>query len=211
MGTANESDHHHKRTPRRPGAFSARALAILVSSILLVAAVVAIVFDLYSMSLSDEFNKMSAEGMNDFTTAQKVEVEASIREVSSSLSTIRTLAEASDIDPEGAAFANFLAAWNERRSYQVTYASIESLKEGLKTSAIPERDEHTLELLENGESIVSDVRKSHRLNGYYYSIAEPVVKEGHVVGVLRSIVDARGLVTSTQVKSQISFLAAYQK
>ncbi|MDJ1650070.1 MULTISPECIES: sensor domain-containing diguanylate cyclase [Gordonibacter] len=208
MGTANESDHHHKRTPRRPGAFSARALAILVSSILLVAAVVAIVFDLYSMSLSDEFNKMSAEGMNDFTTAQKVEVEASIREVSSSLSTIRTLAEASDIDPEGAAFANFLAAWNERRSYQVTYASIESLKEGLKTSAIPERDEHTLELLENGESIVSDVRKSHRLNGYYYSIAEPVVKEGHVVGVLRSIVDARGLVTSTQVKSQISFLGS---
>ena len=81
MGTANESDHHHKRTPRRPGAFSARALAILVSSILLVAAVVAIVFDLYSMSLSDEFNKMSAEGMNDFTTAQKVEVEASIREL----------------------------------------------------------------------------------------------------------------------------------
>lgn len=208
MGTANDSDHHHKRTPRRPGAFSARALAILVSSILLVAAVVAIVFDLYSMSLSDEFNKMSAEGMNDFTTAQKVEVEASIREVSSSLSTIRTLAEASDIDPEGAAFANFLAAWNERRSYQVTYASIESLKEGLKTSAIPERDEHTLELLENGESIVSDVRKSHRLNGYYYSIAEPVVKEGHVVGVLRSIVDARGLVTSTQVKSQISFLGS---
>lgn len=208
MSTANDSDHHHKRTPRRRGAFSARTLAILVSSIVLVAGVVAIVFNLYSQSLSEEFDKMSAEGMNDFTTAQKVEVEASIREVSSSLSTIRTLAEASDIDPEGEAFANFLAAWNERRSYQVTYASIESLKEGLKTSAIPERDEHTVEMLERGESIVSDVRKSHRLNGYFYSIAEPVVRDGHVVGVLRSIVDARGLVASTQVKSQISFLGS---
>lgn len=151
---------------------------------------------------------MSAEGMNDFTTAQKIESESSIDEIRNTVLTIRTLAESPDIDPEGEVFTDFLSSWNERASFGVTYVSIASLEEGVVESNRKESDLEILRRLKAGESVVSDVRKSHRLNGFFYSIAEPVVKEGVVVGVLRSIVDAHSLIDTTQIKSSVTLLGS---
>ena len=54
--------------------------------------------------------------------------------------------------------------------------------------------------------MVSDVRKSNRLNGYYFSIAKPVNRDGRVVGVLRSIVKAEKLLDTSQASSQVTLL-----
>ena len=151
---------------------------------------------------------MSAEGMNDFTAAQKIESESSISEIRNTVLTIRTLAESPDIDPEGEVFTDFLDSWNERSSFGVTYVSIATLEEGVDDSNRKESDREILRRLKAGESVVSDVRKSNRLDGYFYSIAEPVVKDNMVVGVLRSIVDAHTLIDTTQIKSSVTLLGS---
>ena len=69
-----------------------------------------------------------------------------------------------------------------------------------------ERDADTLRRLKAGETVVSDVRKSSRLDGYYFSIAEPVDRDGRVVGVLRSIVKAEKLLETSQLSSQVMLL-----
>lgn len=187
---------------------SPRSVILFTAPILVVGLIIYGVFSAYSASLNSEFYKMSSEGMNDFTTAQKVEVESSMSEIRNTISTIRTLAESSDVDPEGEAFSKFLDTWNERGSYRVTYSSIASLEEGVDESSEHARDRETLRMLEAGQDVVSEVRKSNRLDGYFYSIAEPVTKDGEVVGVLRSVVDAHTLIETSQIKSQVILLGS---
>ena len=187
---------------------SPRSVILFAAPILVVGLIIYGVFSAYSASLNSEFYKMSSEGMNDFTTAQKVEVESSMSEIRNTISTIRTLAESSDVDPEGEAFSKFLDTWNERGSYRVTYSSIASLEEGVDESSEHARDRETLRMLEAGQDVVSEVRKSNRLDGYFYSIAEPVTKDGEVVGELRSVVDAHTLIETNQIKSQVILLGS---
>lgn len=205
MGELGDNTFGRRRARRRLFD-SPRTIAVFGASILVAGLVVYGVFAAYSLSLSNEFYKMSSEGMNDFTTAQKVEVESSMSEIRNTISTIRTLAESSDIDPEGAVFTEFLESWNERGSYRVTYSSISSLEAGIDASS--EQDLETLGKIEAGDDVVSDVRKSNRLGGYFYSIAEPVKKNGEVVGVLRSVVNAHSLIETKQIKSQVALLGS---
>ena len=203
---AEPTDTKYENRPLRWRWFgSPRTVAVLAASILVVGAIIYGVFIAYSVSLGEEFNKMSAEGMNDFTAAQKIE---SIGEIRNTVLTIRTLAESPDIDPEGEVFTDFLDSWNERSSFGVTYVSIATLEEGVDDSNRKESDREILRRLKAGESVVSDVRKSNRLDGYFYSIAEPVVKDNMVVGVLRSIVDAHTLIDTTQIKSSVTLLGS---
>ncbi len=187
---------------------SGRVLLTAVAFILAVSVVVYGVFQSYSASLRDEFYEMTSEGMNDFTTAQKVEVEAFLREVQSTLSTMRALAESSDVDPKGATFVSFLESWNSQGSYQVTYVSMADLEAEMGNAAFSESDRKNVERLKAGESVVSDVRKSKRLGGYYFSIGEPVKENGVVIGVLRSAIEAEKLLATSQVSSQVVLISS---
>ncbi|WP_244977616.1 sensor domain-containing diguanylate cyclase [Eggerthella guodeyinii] len=163
------------------------------------------IFHAYSNALSDEFYDLASDSMNDYTVAQKVEVESFISEVSSTISTMRVLAESPDVDLTGSTFTSYLEKWNEQGSFQISYAPIEQLEEGVEGDP-NERDADTLRRLKAGETVVSDVRKSSRLDGYYFSIAEPVDRDGRVVGVLRSIVKAEKLLETSQLSSQVMLL-----
>lgn len=184
---------------------SLRPALALLASIVVVGLVVYAIFHAYSNSLSDEFYELASDSMNDYTAAQKVEVESFVNEVSSTISMMRVLAESPDVDVSGATFTSYLDEWNEQGAFRITYASIEELEEGVATSS-NERDAETLQRLEAGETVVSDVRKSSRLNGYFFSIAEPVVRDGRVAGVLRSIVKAEKLLETSQLSSQVTLL-----
>ncbi|MFR3090906.1 MAG: hypothetical protein ACLTMP_03480 [Eggerthella lenta] len=54
--------------------------------------------------------------------------------------------------------------------------------------------------------MVSDVRKSNRLNGYYFSIAKPVTRDGRG-RVLRSIVKAEKLLIRARRARRLRCLA----
>lgn len=204
MSAARNREHIQESRDAR-SSLPARSVLAVLASIAVVGFVVYAIFHAYSNSLSDEFYELASDGMNDYTVAQKVEIESFIGEVSSTMSTMRVLAESPDVDPTGSTFTSYIDTWNEQGSYQVTYAPIEELEEGVANNP-NERDSTTLSRLQAGEAVVSDVRKSSRLNGYYFSIAEPVERDGRVVGVLRSIVKAEKLLETSQLSSQVTLL-----
>lgn len=204
MSVARNREHIQESRDAR-SSLPARSVLAVLASIAVVGFVVYAIFHAYSNSLSDEFYELASDGMNDYTVAQKVEIESFIGEVSSTMSTMRVLAESPDVDPTGSTFTSYIDTWNEQGSYQVTYAPIEELEEGVANNP-NERDSTTLSRLQAGEAVVSDVRKSSRLNGYYFSIAEPVERDGRVVGVLRSIVKAEKLLETSQLSSQVTLL-----
>ena len=200
--------HNHEHAKENKGvgpASSLRTVIGVIVSIIAVCLVMFAIFRVYSNELSDEFYDLASVSMDDYTAAQKVEVESFISEVSSVISTMCVLAESPDIDPSGSTFAAYLEEWNQQGSFQVTYAPIEELEQGVASNR-NERDEETLRHLYAGETVVSDVRKSNRLNGYYFSIAKPVNRDGRVVGVLRSIVKAEKLLDTSQASSQVTLL-----
>lgn len=174
--------HNHEHAKENKGvgpASSLRTVIGVIVSIIAVCLVMFAIFRVYSNELSDEFYDLASVSMDDYTAAQKVEVESFISEVSSVISTMCVLAESPDIDPSGSTFAAYLEEWNQQGSFQVTYAPIETLEQGVASNR-NERDEETLRHLYAGETVVSDVRKSNRLNGYYFSIAKPVTRDGRV-------------------------------
>lgn len=204
MGGAHNQGHA-KDTRGARTSLSLRPALAVIASLTVVVLVVYGIFHAYSNALSDEFYDLASDSMNDYTVAQKVEVESFISEVSSTISTMRVLAESPDVDLTGSTFTSYLEKWNEQGSFQISYAPIEQLEEGVEGDP-NERDADTLRRLKAGETVVSDVRKSSRLDGYYFSIAEPVDRDGRVVGVLRSIVKAEKLLETSQLSSQVMLL-----
>lgn len=204
MGGAHNQGHA-KETRGARASVSLRPALAVIASLAVVVLVVYAIFHAYSNALSDEFYDLASDSMNDYTAAQKVEVESFISEVSSTISTMRVLAESPDIDLTGSTFTSYLEKWNEQGSFQISYAPIEQLEEGVEGDPNG-RDADTLRRLKAGETVVSDVRKSSRLDGYYFSIAEPVDRDGRVVGVLRSIVKAEKLLETSQLSSQVMLL-----
>ena len=204
MGGAHNRGHAKDARGARASVSLRPALAV-IASLAVVVLVVYAIFHAYSNALSDEFYDLASDSMNDYTAAQKVEVESFISEVSSTISTMRVLAESPDVDLTGSAFTSYLEEWNEQGSFQITYAPIEALEAGVEGNP-NERDANTLDRLKAAETVVSDVRKSSRLNGYYFSIAEPIESDGRVVGALRSIVKAEKLLETSQLSSQVMLL-----
>lgn len=201
---------NHKHTKSLRGARALGALRVAAAVLATVAAVVLVVYAIfhdYSNKLSDEFYQLTSDSMNDYTAAQKVEVEAFVSEVGSTISTMHVLAESPDVDLAGSTFASYLEEWNEQDSFQVSYIPIEELKEGVVDPS-NERDNETLRHLQADESVVSDVHKSDRLGGYFFSIAEPVKRDGWVVGALRSVVKAEKLLETSQLSSQVTLLGS---
>lgn len=187
---------------------SARGLGILAASIVIVGVVVFAIFRVYSDSLSDEFYELASENMNDYALTQRLEVQSSLRESSVAIDALRAVAESPEVDPEGPSFQAYLGEWNERGSYQVTYVTISSLEASLGRERSLEEDEAVLERLKAGETVVSEVRHSQRLDGYYFSIAEPIESDGRIVGVLRSVMKASELLQTSQSNSSVDLLGA---
>ena len=189
--------------------YFARMVLSLIVATVVIGVVVYGVFDSFLRFLNDEFVVMTTESMSDYTLAQKVEVESSIHETHAVLSAMRALAESDDIDPQGEKYAKYLQTWNDKGLFRVVYSSVDELKAG-SFSASDQKDEDAviLERLEAGQSVVSDVRFSSRYDGYYYSVAEPVTRDGRVVGALRSIIEADTLLQTSQEDSQVTLIAS---
>lgn len=88
--------HNHEHAKENKGvgpASSLRTVIGVIVSIIAVCLVMFAIFRVYSNELSDEFYDLASVSMDDYTAAQKVEVESFISEVSSVISTMCVLAE----------------------------------------------------------------------------------------------------------------------
>lgn len=189
--------------------YFSRTLIALGLSVAIVGVVIFGIFNSFSRFLNAEFVVMTTESMSDYTLAQKVEVESSIHETRGVLSSMRALAESIDLESQGEMYATYLQSWNEKGLFRVVYSSIEELEAGLEVNVLWKDEQiDILTRLKAGQSVVSEVRKSERYDGYYYSVAEPVVKDDRVVAVLRSVVDASTLLQTSQEDTQVTLISS---
>ena len=153
--------------------YFSRTLIALGLSVAIVGVVIFGIFNSFSRFLNAEFVVMTTESMSDYTLAQKVEVESSIHETRGVLSSMRALAESIDLESQGEMYATYLQSWNEKGLFRVVYSSIEELEAGLEVNVLWKDEQiDILTRLKAGQSVVSEVRKSERYDGYYYIVLQ---------------------------------------
>lgn len=167
---------------------------------ILVVSLVGALFSVYNVRLNGEFDKMVRDNLSAYAQSQRIEVQADIKDVQGTLEAVATLIESSGLDPSGewlALYLNDLSLRQER--YNVGYFSLDKL-----LSAYAGKDEGRIyERLQKGETVITQVKYSSRLNGgYYFGIVVPVYQDGQVVGALRSLLKAELLVHTSQTGYQ---------
>lgn len=177
-----------------------RWIAAAISCLMLFCLAVVLSFLHYRSRLDREFSSLVSQNLTAYAESQKREVEANIRDVSGTLEAIAALAATPQMSDSAQWLPAYLEALSEQQSrYSVTYMSIEQLTENLKAPGVRPSDYEVYDQLVAGQMVVSEVRLSQRLGQrYFFSIAIPVVQEGEVVGVLRSLMEGELLIRTLQ-------------
>lgn len=100
----------------------------------------------------------------------------------------------SGLNPEGEWLEHYLGKLTLHESYKSYYDSITKMETASAAHSAPENADQNLRDLKEGRKITSDIRYSERLDGYYFAIAQPVVKDGVTIGSLRSVLPASVLI-----------------
>ena len=171
------------------------AFLVLLSALFL--AVSIMVVSLFFHHISEtEFNKMSIENLNAYTTAQRENIHSRISSIQSSLETLALMigqGEQQDfIDP-------YLMGLNkDNPDIYYIYTSSETFEEGIRSHQTTDTDIEILNHLKNGEAVVSDIVYSERRgNIYCFAVGVPVFRNGEFLGALRGILNAQELVSTS--------------
>lgn len=168
------------------------ALSVLCS--IAFSIVICLLFIAYGKRVDHEFQRLEEENLTEHAVSQSRQVDLKIKEVMGRMRATARLVISAGLDPEGERFSTYLREVSGLADYRVNYVTIGDLQANLGASGSYGEDEAVLEQLLNGESVISELRYSNRLNGYYFALAEPVIRDGQTVGALRSVMEA-GILT----------------
>lgn len=182
---------------------------VFLSCMMLLGLMIALVFVRYRAKLEEVFYRIAIERLSSYTEAQAREVEAYLVSVDDNIQAVRLLAESSSMSLDGGVFVHYLERINEENEFAVTYIAMEQLKADLERPDSRPGDRVVYDKLYAGETVLSEIRYSNRLDGYYFGYGVPVRRDGRVVGVVRCIVDASKLMETKQIMRQTSLIASY--
>lgn len=182
---------------------------VFLGSIILLSLMINLVFVRYRVKLEAVFYDIAVERLNSYTEAQAQEVEAYIVSVDDNIQAVRLLAESSDISLDSGIFIRYLDRINQENEFTATYIAIEKLRQELDAMDSRPEDHDVYDRLCAGETVLSEIRYSRRLDGYYFGYGVPVKRDGRVIGVVRCIVDASKLMESKQIMTQNSLISTY--
>lgn len=173
--------------------YAKNPFAVSILCLIILSVIVDLVFIQYGKRIDREFQHLEEENLTAYAVTQSQQVESKISELLGRMKATGRLVVSSGLDPEGEWFAAYLKDVSELADYQVTYVSMDSLRAQMNLPGIESREFEILEKLEKGESVLSDLRYSNRLQGYYFAVAEPVIKDGKTIGALRCVMKADAL------------------
>lgn len=182
---------------------------VFLECMILLGLVIALVFVRYRTKLEEVFYRIAIERLDSYTEAQAREVEAYLVSVDDNIQAVRLLAESSSMSLESGVFVRYLERINEENEFTATYVTMERLKADLERPDSRPGDRIVYDKLCAGETVLSEIRYSNRLDGYYFGYGVPVTRDGHVVGVVRCIVDASKLMETKQIMTQTLLIASY--
>lgn len=138
--------------------------------------------------LAGEFGNMVAANLTSFTQAQKRYLNSSITDAWNTLKGISGLVE--QIVPEYTedSLNEYLDQLNlQNRDYMIEYLSLKELERRLRNQQAAERDWTLFRKIEQGTGVVSDIWDWKKAgNQSVFTVAEPVWKNGKVIGVLQT-------------------------
>lgn len=141
--------------------------------------------------LAEEFEAMVAANLTSYTQSQKRYLNSAITDVRNTLEGVSGLLDQAGLleDPEG--MKRYLDELNRiNTDYTIEYRPLDELKARLCEPRTPERDRVLFEMLEKGQGVVSDIWDSETVeNRPVFTVAEPVMKDGLAVGILRTTLD----------------------
>lgn len=176
---------------KRRRIFSIKHIFICILCIAAFSAAVIFVFYSLQKSLNKEFDGLIVSNLNAVTRGQAQQADALVQDVKNTLVGITVMINTTALSPEDGwlqEYLNELSLQNDM--YDIKFLN----KETLLQHNGSDDDQAILDILLNGEGVVSDIRVSERLGSQsVFAIAEPVVKNGEVVGALRMRLQARGL------------------
>lgn len=138
--------------------------------------------------LAGEFGNMVAANLTSYTQAQKRYLNSSITDAWNTLKGISGLIE--QIIPEYTedSLNEYLDQLNlQNRDYMIEYLSLKELERRLRDQQAAERDWTLFRKIEQGTGVVSDIWDwKNAGNQSVFTVAEPVWKNGKVIGVLQT-------------------------
>ena len=138
--------------------------------------------------LAGEFGNMVAANLTSYTQAQKRYLNSSITDAWNTLKGISGLIE--QIIPEYTedSLNEYLDQLNlQNRDYMIEYLSLKELERRLRDQQAAERDWTLFRKIEQGTGVVSDIWDWKKAgNQSVFKVAEPVWKNGKVIGVLQT-------------------------
>lgn len=176
-------------------AFGTYLMSILFCIILLGAGIGGIFR--YNRSKTQEvFRAMATENLNAYIQGQKKDTLSKFDDI---LSTLEALAVLIEQRGDDTFVDTYLMALNENNQDMVfAYTSEKEFKEIFRSGSSREGDLQSLRQLKRGEYVVSDVTFSERRgNIYCVALGVPVMAGGEFSGVIRAIIDARDLVSTS--------------
>lgn len=176
-----------------------RALILFGVCLAVILVLINLLFIRYRRGLDQNFYTLEEQLLDSFIGGQRDAAEAKLTDLQNNLKATAALIEQTGVDPDSPGLIDYLKEMGEIHSgYQVQYIPLETLAAGLEEQGIQPSDYENYQKLAAGQSVVSELRRSKRLNGTYFSIAEPVLQDGKTIGVLRSLLDAELLLKDTQ-------------
>ncbi len=138
--------------------------------------------------LAGEFGNMVAANLTSYTQAQKRYLNSSITDAWNTLKGISGLVE--QIVPEYTedSLNEYLDQLNlQNRDYMIEYLSLKELERRLRNQQAAERDWTLFRKMEQGTGVVCDIWDWKKAgNQSVFTVAEPVWKNGKVIGVLQT-------------------------
>lgn len=141
-------------------------------------------FERQKHQLQNEFDRLASSNLTSFAQSLCNNFTTLVLDVQNTLSTLSSFAELRQGSEE-----EFLPLISEVlndsiTNYSIDYINKETLLEGA-TSNRDERDQAICISLLQGKNIVTDIRYSQRMEGYFFAIASPLIHQDEILGALR--------------------------
>lgn len=160
-------------------------IIFISSSILLAIIIIAILFAQY-IRLNREYQQLITDNLETYTTGQVTQAKGQINDVKNTLNAMSIMTDNTELSPEEEWLGVYLEEMNSHNDgYKIDYISLDEMITAINSKQASLDDIATYNHLITGEEVISDIRYSNRLGGYYFAIADALKNNREIVGALR--------------------------
>ncbi|MCB6366558.1 diguanylate cyclase [Intestinibacillus massiliensis] len=152
---------------------------------------VAAVFSTQYRRMTDDFNALVSENLAAFTESRQRTAGGMIGDVQNQLASLAEMIETTGMPPEDGWLEEYLRGLSKRNSaYEISYGAVDEVRALLADGGLPADGRRVCAELLAGRPAVSDIHTPRDGGAPAFSITQPVKRDGAVVGVLRTRLDA---------------------